>query len=141
MKRVLFSFVLCLATAVCFAQPPHGGDRHHHDHHGGPDKPHHERVESVSPEQMRVVLDVLNAQSFDDKKAEIAKLCVTIGHFRVHDLAQMAATFSFDEKRLEFLKYAYSYCVDPQNYPLLRDSFSFKSNYDTLMESISHSSL
>ena len=85
---------------------------------------------------MQIVMQVLKNQSFDDKKLEVAKMCAAIGSFCVRDLAQMAEEFSFDENRLEFFKFAYAYCVDPENYPMLRDSFSFKSNFDNLMEFI-----
>ena len=81
-------------------------------------------------------MEVLGGQSFDDKKLEIAKLCVTIGYFCTADMAQMAKVFSFDDRRLEFLKYAYAYCLDKENYPMLRDSFSFQSNFDALLDYI-----
>ena len=83
-----------------------------------------------------MALSVIQKQSFDDNKLEIAKLCVTLGHFCVDDLARMAELFSFDDNRLKFLRYAYDYCEDPQNYPMLRDSFTFSSNYDDLMKAI-----
>ena len=83
-----------------------------------------------------MVMQTLHAQSFDETKLEIARLCVTIGHFCTDDLANMATEFSFDENRLAFLKYAYPYCTDPERYPTLRDSFAFKSNFDNLMDAI-----
>jgi len=83
-----------------------------------------------------MAMQILKHQSFDDKKLEIAKLCVVLGHFCVDDLARMAGTFSFDENRLTFLTFAYAYCEDPQNYYDLRDVFSFRSNFDTLMDNV-----
>lgn len=83
-----------------------------------------------------MTVQVIGQQSFDDKKLEIAKLAVTLGHFCTDDLARVAALFSFDDKRLTFLLYAYDYCEDPQNYPSLRDVFSFQSNYDELIRTI-----
>lgn len=81
-------------------------------------------------------LRVIGDQSFDDKKLEIAELCVMLGHFCTDDLARIASLFSFDDNRLTFLQYAYPYCQDPQNYYALREVFSFKSNFDTMMESL-----
>ena len=83
-----------------------------------------------------MTLQVVGNQSFDDKKLEIAQLCVVIGLFCTDDLAVMAKTFSFEDNRLAFLKFAYPYCTDPERYPTLRDSFSFSSNYDALMDYI-----
>lgn len=83
-----------------------------------------------------MTVQVIGQQSFDDKKLEIAKLAVTLGHFCTDDLARVAALFSFDDSRLAFLLYAYDYCEDPQHYPSLRDVFSFQSNYDELIRTI-----
>jgi len=79
---------------------------------------------------------VMADMSFDDKKLEVAKLAVCLAPFCARDLAQLASVFSFDESRLAFLQFAYPYCSDPENYPFLRDVFSFNSNYDKLMQSI-----
>lgn len=83
-----------------------------------------------------MTLQVVGNQSFDDKKLEIAKLAVTLGHFCTDDLARVAQLFSFDDNRLTFLLYAHTYCEDPQNYPILRDAFAFQSNYDKLMQTL-----
>ncbi len=90
----------------------------------------------ATPEQLSMTLQVVGQQSFDDKRMEIAKLAVTLGHFCTNDLAQVAALFTFDDSRLAFLLYAYDYCEDPQNYPSLREVFSFQSNYDTLIRTL-----
>ncbi len=136
MKRYLFLCITCIAAVMCFAQPPRGHHRNDHrgNHQGGGHNPRQERIICATSEQMTMVMKVLNDQSFDDKKADVAKLCVYMGTFCTSDLSQMAKTFSFDDNRLDFLKYAYQFCSDPQNYPTLRDCFTFSSNYDKLLE-------
>ena len=130
MKKVFFILVLALMTVTAGAQHHHGpkgpSDRGHERHH----------IECASREQMGMVMRTLDQQSFDDKKLEIAELCVVLGRFCVDDLARMAGVFSFDENRLKFLIFAYDYCEDPQNYFALRDVFSFRSNFDTLMDTV-----
>jgi hypothetical protein len=83
-----------------------------------------------------MALQVIDNQSFDDKKLEIAELCVTLGRFCTDDLARMAEKFSFDDNRKKFLIYAYNYCEDPQNYYSLKDVFSFQSNFDDMMDTV-----
>ena len=130
MKKTILIALMALISMGGMAQ-------HHPGHHGhGPGRHDHHYIECATHEQMQMTLKVLNDQSFDDKKLEIAQLCVTLGHFCTDDLARMAALFSFDDNRLKFLQYAYPYCQDPQNYYSLRESFSFKSNFDTMMESL-----
>ena len=99
-------------------------------------KPHRRHITCATNEQLSMTLQVVGQQSFDDKKLEIAKLAVTLGHFCTDDLARVASVFSFDDSRLAFLLYAYDYCEDPQNYPSLRDVFSFQSNYDELIRTL-----
>lgn len=128
MKRIFFIAALTVVSLTGMAQ-----HHHHHDRHDGGRPP---RIECATQEQMRMVMRVLGDQSFDDKKLEIAKLCVTIGHFCTNDLERMARKFSFDENRKKFLIYAYDYCEDPQNYYALRDAFEFRSNFDEMMDTV-----
>jgi len=118
MKRLVFAVLFCMVSLMAMPQPHH----------------RHRRVPCATSEQMGLVMSTLKKQSFDDQKLEISKLCVSLGTFCVSDLSRMAEVFSFDDNRLEFLKFAYDYCSDPENYPMLKDSFSFSSNYDKLME-------
>lgn len=134
-NRVFILLAVAMLAGSVMAQGRHNDRPRHNDKHHHPPVEHRYN-DCATREQMRVVMDALNAQSFDDKKLEIANLCVTIGHFCTDDLAQMATVFSFDDRRLAFLKYAYPYCMDKENYPGLRDSFTFKSNYDALIDFI-----
>ena len=132
MKRSVLLLFAALMTAVAgMAQPPHGG--HHQDRRG---EHRREYVECATSEQLHMSLQAIENQSFDDKKLEIAKLCVTLGRFYTDDLSRMARKFSFDANRKKFLTYAYRYCTDPQNYYSLRDAFEFRSNFDEMMDDL-----
>ncbi len=137
MKKFFLLLLAATMAAGMTAQPP----RHHEPEHG----PRHEHGHGHSPErhitcataeQLSMTLQVIGQQSFEDKKLEIAKLAVTLGHFCTDDLARVASLFSFDDNRLAFLLYAHAYCEDPQNYPSLQDVFAFKSNYDELIRTL-----
>ena len=130
MKKLLFILLLALSTVTAGAQ-------HRHDHNAPHDRGRgRNHIECATHDQMHMVMHTIGQQSFDDKKLEIAKLCVVLGHFCVDDLARIAGAFSFDDSRLTFLIFAYDYCEDPQNYFALRDAFSFRSNFDTLMDTV-----
>lgn len=129
MKRFFLIALMALVTMSGMAQ-------RHHDDRGGHRQGGRHRVECATNQQMQMTLQVLDQQSFDDKKLEIAKLCVTLGHFCTNDLARMAAKFTFDDNRLAFLTYAYDFCEDPEYYYTLRDVFTFSSNFDTLMDRV-----
>ncbi len=130
MKKYFFLLTALIISLSGMAQ------RHHDNYHHGRGNGGRARVECATHEQMRMSMDVLGQQPFDDKKLEIAKLCVTLGHFCVEDIARMASVFSFDDNRLNFLIYAYDYCEDPQYYYSLRDVFTFQSNFDKLMDTV-----
>lgn len=129
MKRFILIALMAVVTMSGMAQ-------HHHNDRGNHGRSGRHHIECATREQMQMTMQVLEQQSFDDKKLEICKLCVTLGHFCTEDLTRMAAKFSFDDNRLQFLLYAYEYCEDPENYYALKDVFTFRSNFDTLMESV-----
>lgn len=135
MKKSIFVIMMALVSMVGMAQ-------HHSGKPGGNghNKEHYEVFRPAPPcashDQVAMSLRVIEDQSFDDKKLEIAKLCVTLAPFEVRDLASIAAKFSFDDSRKAFLIYAYRTCCDPENYYYLRDVFSFRSNFDEMMEAV-----
>lgn len=136
MKRSVWTMLLVMVTVVGMAMPPHEGrgqGRPGHDNRGGRER---HRVECATHEQLDMSLQAIENQSFDDKKLEIAKLCVTLGTFCTRDLERMARLFTFDENRKKFLTYAYRYVNDPQNYYALRDVFQFRTNFDEMMDSL-----
>lgn len=131
MKRKAVLILFAMMAVFCMAQPPH---RHHHEGKGGP---RHHHIECASRDQLHMTLQVLENQQFEDRRIEVANLCVTLGRFCTDDLARMARTFTFDASRKKFLLYAYDYCTDPQNYYSLRDVFGFRGSFDEMMLEIS----
>lgn len=129
-----------------YNDPYHHGDAHYGDHHHGDphyNDPHHHQPTPPPPaprvandEQVRWALQVLNKQSYDDKRMEVARLCVVLCPFPVRDLSRMAGCFTMEDRKVDFLKFAYRYCPDPENYYRLRDVLRYRSDYDKLMESV-----
>ena len=133
-------------------QPGPGHQPGHNDpHHPGPQPGHHGQqpgphgpqpgpapkvIVCANAEQMQMVLQVLEKQPYDDRRMEIAQLCVVLGRFCTNDLARMAGRFTMEDRKVDFLRYAYPYCQDPENYYTLRDVLRFKSDYDKLMDAV-----
>lgn len=78
----------------------------------------------------------LKNESIDGNKLTMAKSFVKSNTLSAEQIAQINKQLSFDSNRLEFAKYAYDYCFDKSNYFLLKDSFSFSSNYTSLVKYI-----
>lgn len=149
MKKYAFLLMACLASLGVVAQhhgstpPPQSThyDQHHDPHHHHNDPHHHQPTPPPAPrvandEQVRWALQVLNKQSYDDKRMEVARLCVVLCPFPVRDLSRMASCFTMEDRKVDFLKFAYRYCPDPENYYRLRDVLRYRSDYDKLMESV-----
>ena len=155
MKKYLLLVVLCMASLGVMAQhttQPQPGypqghpttqyDQHHHGgHHDHYNDQHHSHqpapapVICASPEQMQMAIQVLEKQYSDDKRMDVAKLCVMLGHFCTADIARLGSRFTMEDSKVSFFRFAYPYCQDPQNYYTLRDALRYKSDYDKLMES------
>ncbi|MCR5051009.1 MAG: DUF4476 domain-containing protein [Paludibacteraceae bacterium] len=124
-----FNYCLVLLLSLLFSVGAMAQGRHHHGRN---------RYDCATPEEMRLTMHALEKQSFDDDRLETAILCVTLGQFCVDDLAHMAKVFSFDDNRQKFLTYAYYYCVDPENYYRLKETFTFSLSFDEMMKKLHH---
>ncbi|MBQ4376705.1 MAG: DUF4476 domain-containing protein, partial [Bacteroidales bacterium] len=49
-------------------------------------------------------------------------------------IIQLANTLTFENNRLEFLMFAYDFCVDPEHYNAAEDVLKFQSNRNSLRE-------
>lgn len=166
MKRYFILLMICMTSLGLMAQyhhntqtppPPQGQyDHHHNDPHRGnqPGQPgHHGNHHGNQPghhqptppppapavanaEQLQWALQVIQKQSYDDKRMEIAKLCVVLCPFQVRDLARMADCFTMEDRKVDFLIFAHHYCPDKENYPMLRGTLRYQSDYDKLMERV-----
>lgn len=81
-------------------------------------------------------LTSLKNESMDGNKLTMAKSYVSQNNLTAEQISNISRVFSFDSNRLEFAKHAYSTCYDKNNYFLLKDTFSFSSNYNSLLKFI-----
>ena len=79
-------------------------------------------------------LATIKKQSFEDTRLKTAKQVITANCLNVDQIIQIANTFSFEDNKLDFAKFAYDYCIEPRNYFKLNGIFSFSSNVDELSD-------
>lgn len=72
--------------------------------------------------------------SFDDTRLSVAKQTIEDNCMSVNQIIEVLALFSFESTKLSFAKYAYEYCMDPQNYFKVGNVFSFDSSKSQLMD-------
>lgn len=122
-------FVGNVAYENNFGYPvPNNGNNPYHNHCGTP---------SNNSPYFNQFLNQLSNESFDSKRLEKAKNYAKQTYLSTHQIKQIAMLFSFDSSRLSWTKFAYNRCADKMNYFILEDAFTFSSNYNELMHTIS----
>lgn len=88
----------------------------------------------MTPGNFNAALATIKKQSFEDTRLKTAKQVISANCLNVDQIIQIANTFSFEDNKLEFAKFAYDYCIEPRNYFKLNGIFSFSSNVDELSD-------
>ncbi len=79
-------------------------------------------------------LTTIKNQSFAETQVKTAKQVANVNCVSVDQIIQIVNTFSFEENKVDFAKYAYDHCTDPKNYFKINDVFSFSSSVDELSD-------
>ena len=89
-------------------------------------------------EEVERMYTALKNESFDETRSSMAKNMVANNKMAAHQIKRLAESFSFDNNKLSFLKYAYDYCIDRQNYYECVDVLSFSSDKEALLRYINN---
>lgn len=72
-------------------------------------------------------------ENFDDEKLIMAHTILMNNFLNTNQIARLTPLFTFGKNQLEFVKNAYSRCVDVKNYFLIKDSITFISDKKDFM--------
>ncbi len=75
-------------------------------------------------------------KSFDNTRLTIAKQVIKGNYLTSRQIADLVNLMTFESTKLSLAKYAYRYTVDPENYYVLNDVFTFESSIDELADFI-----
>lgn len=78
----------------------------------------------------------IKAKTFSDSKMTLAKQVTGANCLSAAQIKEITTLFDFETDRVEYAKFAYNRCNDPQNYFLVNDAFQFESTIDELNKSI-----
>ena len=79
----------------------------------------------------------MKQQSFDSDRLALGKvIAASAANLTAAQIATLAATLDFSNSQVEFLKYAYSYCVDKPNYYKTVDVLTFSSDKQKVLDYI-----
>ncbi len=90
----------------------------------------------ASEEQLAGMIARMKAQSFDNDRLALGKVIVASSNLTALQIARLAETIDFSSSQVDFLKYAFHYCVDPVNYYKTTDVLTFSSDKKKVLDYI-----
>ena len=79
---------------------------------------------------------LISRETFDSSRLNIAKQVVSANPMTANQIIGICKLLSFENHKLEFAKFAYAYCTEPNRYYLLNEVFSYDSSKRDLDEYI-----
>lgn len=95
-----------------------------------------------SPMDEKTFVNMLNSikgKDFEDTKLKIAKQIASSNCLLVEQIMGIMKLFDFEDNKLDFAKFAYSYAYDRANYFKINELFDFESSTDELINFINTS--
>lgn len=115
--------------------PPVVGHNEHN--HNQPYSEHHSRPEHhASDMEVGDLANMMYKASFDNDRLSMAKTFVKSKWICSAQAIRISRAITFDDSRLEFLLFAFDYCVDRENFYLTAETLNFNSNKKKLMKHI-----
>lgn len=70
----------------------------------------------ATEEELQGMIQRMKAQTFDSDRLALGKVIVASSNLTAAQIGRLAETIDYSNSQVDFLKYAYAYCVDPTNY-------------------------
>lgn len=91
--------------------------------------PEGKAVKLYTDEQIDSMIVRLKGQSFDSDRLALAKVIVASAEtLTAEQIARLARVIDFSNSQVDFLKYAFHYCLDPVNYTVAVNTLTFTSD-------------
>lgn len=87
-------------------------------------------------EDVQSMVQRLNGMSFDSDRLALGKAIVAGTPMLASQIAKLAAAIDFSNSQVDFLKYAYAYCVDKENYYNTVNVLTFSSDKKKVLDYI-----
>lgn len=100
---------------------------------------HHPEAHVVvhcSDEEVTQMVEMLKSQSFDSTREKLALNYAENHRLLASQILRLAQEFTFDSSKKEFLKKAYAFCVDPENYAIVVNCLTFTTDKEEILDFI-----
>lgn len=91
---------------------------------------------AMSSSDFTQALASIKSKTFSDSKLTMAKQVTKGNCLTASQIKQIMTQFDFEDTKLQYAKFAYGYCFNPENYWKVNDAFQFESTIDELNEYI-----
>ena len=82
----------------------------------------------MNPMDYDAAVRIISNESFDSKRLTIAKQIIVDNYMNTRQIVGICKLFTYEANKLDFAKFAYAFCVDPNKYFLLDEVFTFDSS-------------
>lgn len=90
----------------------------------------------VSQADVDAMIVRMKERTFDSDRLALGKVIVASSNLTARQIALLAETIDYSSSQVEFLKYAYTYCVDKANYYTTVDVLTFSSDKKKVLDYI-----
>ena len=101
-----------------------------------PEPPMEPEIRRATEEDVAAMVLRMKNQSFDSDRLALGKVIVASSNLTASQIARLAETIDFSSSQVDFLKYAYNYCIDKPNYYQTVDILTFSSDKKKVLDYI-----
>jgi hypothetical protein len=80
--------------------------------------------------------EAIRKENFDNSRMTVAQQIADNNYFTTAQVKELVRLFSFEDRKLDFAKYAYSRTVDKNNYFMINEVFNFSKTKEDLADYI-----
>lgn len=95
-----------------------------------------ERCYAMSAVDFSDALTAIEKVTFSDSKVTLAKQIAKANCMTANQIKQTTKSLTYETDKIEFARFAYSYCLNPENYWKVNDAFEFERTIDALNDYI-----
>lgn len=91
---------------------------------------------AMRPSDFNQALTSIEEKTFSDSKLTLAKQVVKSNCLTAGQIKRILTLFDFESTKLEFAKFAFTFCYNPENYWKINDAFDYESSIEELNQFI-----
>jgi hypothetical protein len=87
---------------------------------------------AMSRNDFSQALNSIKSKTFTDARLTMAQQITKSNCLTSEQIGQITTLFDFEETKLQYAKFAFGFCLNPENYWKVNDAFDFESSIDEL---------